>query len=65
MVSQRKKTKTGGKFVCDCFEDDDLATKEELSINAIQQTKHRHLRSSLDRQHHAFGLRAYSIIACS
>lgn len=40
------------------FEDTYLATgEEELSINALQQTKHRHLRSPLGRHHHAFGLR--------
>ncbi len=42
--------------------EEDLATGEELSINALQQTKHRRLRSLLCRHHHAFGLHAYSII---
>ncbi len=44
------------------LEDDDLATGEELSINVLHQTKHRHLRSPLGRHHHAFSLRAYSLI---
>lgn len=37
-----------------------VATREELSINTLQQTKYRHLRSPLGRHHHAFGLHRYT-----